>query len=140
MRKICALAVALAFTPGFALAQQNYHAQQPSNPPQQTPQTQQMPQTQPASSQGQVSAASQNLQTQIQTAFWKDPALSNVTASVTDDQIKLSGTVATQADKDKASRNVESSGGRKIVDNINVSSSQNLPPRPATIKPTPAAH
>jgi len=138
MRKIYAIMAVLTLGAGLALAQ-SYPAQsqpsqtQQSQPDQSQPsqQPQEMPQTQqPPASQGQASADSQSLQSQIQKTFQEDPALSNVSVSVTDSNIVLSGTVATKADKDKARTQVESNAGtRKVIDNINVSGSQNIPPQ-----------
>ena len=124
MRNICTLLVILTLAGSCALAK-GLSAQDPSQQ-QQTPQTPQQQQTPP--SPGQTGMTSQALQSQIQTAFHQDSALSNVTVSVTEDKIDLSGTVATKADKDKARTMAESnSGGRKVVDKIKVSGSESSP-------------
>jgi hypothetical protein len=121
-RNIFNLAFVLALFTGFVMAQ-NPGAQDRSDKSQPMPQAQQQqtPETAPAQSQPQASSAG----AQIQTALQKQPELSNVE---TNDKIELAGTVASAADKDKARSIAEANaGGRKVVDNIKVSSSANSP-------------
>ncbi len=70
---------------------------------------------------------SMQVQSQIQTAFQKDPTLANssINVSVNDNKVKLTGTASTNAEKDKAKSIAEANaGGRKVVDKIKVSGSQ----------------
>lgn len=128
MRNIYTLLAVLALAAGFAFAQDVPAQSQPDQSQQQMPQAQQ-PSQQTSPSQGQTGMSSQDLQTAMQSAFQKDPALSNVTANVADQKIELSGTVASKADKDKARRIAETnSGGRKVVDKIKVSGGESTSP------------
>jgi invasion protein IalB len=124
-RNIFNLAFVLALFTGFVMAQ-NPGAQDRSDKSQPMPQAQQQqtPETAPAQSQPQASSAG----AQIQTALQKQPELSNVMVNETNDKIELAGTVASAADKDKARSIAEANaGGRKVVDNIKVSSSASSP-------------
>jgi osmotically-inducible protein OsmY len=129
MRNIYTLLAVLALAAGFAFAQDVPAQQsQPDQSQQQMPQTQQ-PSQQTPPSQGQTAMSSQDLQTAMQSAFQKDPALSNVTASVADQKIELAGTVASKADQDKAHSIAETNaGGRQVVDKIKVSGGESTPP------------
>ena len=125
-RNIFNLALVLALFTGFVLAQ-NPGAQDRPDKSQPTPQTQQQPtpETAPAQSQPQSSSPG----AQIQAALQKQPKLSNVMVNETTEKIELAGTVASTADKDKARSIAEASaGGRKVVDNIKVSSSTTSSP------------
>jgi osmotically-inducible protein OsmY len=123
-RNILNLATVLALFTGFVLAQ-NPGTQDRSDKSQPTPQTQpQTPETAPAQSQPQSSTPG----AQIQAALQKEAALSNVMVNETSDKIELAGTVASDADKDKARSIAEANaGGRKVVNNIKVSSSGSAP-------------
>lgn len=93
----------------------------------------QYPSTQSGTS-GQTATPSstEGIQTQIQKDFQQDPALSRagVSANVSESKVELTGTVASQADKDKAQSIAESNAGsRKVVNNITVSGSQTPTPK-----------
>ena len=123
-----ALVLVLALFTGFVLAQ-NPGAQDRHDQSQPTPQAQQStPDTQPpapAQSQPQANSAG----AQIQAALQKEAALANVVVNETSDKIELAGTVASDADKDKARSIAEASaGGHKVVNNIKVSSSNTSSP------------
>jgi hypothetical protein len=131
-RNIFNLALVLALFTGFVLAQ-NPGAQDRPDKSQPTPQTQQQPtpETAPAQSQPQSQSQTQSSSpgAQIQAALQKQPELSNVMVNETTEKIELVGTVASTADKDKARSIAEASaGGRKVVDNIKVSSSTTSSP------------
>ena len=118
-RYICTLLAVLTLAVGFAVAQGSPSQSQPdqSQQPSQTQpdQSQQMPQAGQASS-------SDSVRTEIQSDLQKEPGLSGVSVNVTDDKVELSGTVASQADKDKARSKAEAkAGSRKVEDNIRVS-------------------
>jgi invasion protein IalB len=138
-RNMFYLALVLALFTGFVLAQ-NPGAQDrpdPSQPSQSppTPQAQQpTPDTQaPAPAQSQPQANTPGAQ--IQAALQKEAALSNVMVNETSDKIELAGTVASDADKDKARSIAEASAaGLKIVNNIKVSSN---PSSPSSTTPPP---
>ena len=123
-RNIFNLAFVLALFTGFVVAQ-NPGAQDRSDKSQPTPQAQQQtPET--ASTQNQPQSSSPGAQ--VQSALQKQPELSNVMVNETSDKIELAGTVASTADKDKARSIAEANaGGRKVVDNIKVSSSASSP-------------
>jgi len=131
-RNVFYLALVLALFTGFVLAQ-NPGAQDrpdPSQPSQSPPppQAQQpTPDTQaPAPAQSQPQAKTPGAQ--IQAALQKEAALSNVMVNETSDKIELAGTVASEADKDKARSIAESNAaGHKVVNNIKVGSSTNSP-------------
>ena len=133
-RNIFNLALVLALFTGFVLAQ-NPGAQNPPAQSQPTPQAQQpTPDTQtPASGQSQPQATPPGAQAntpgaQIQAALQKEAALSNVMVNETSDKIELAGTVATDADKDKARSIAEANaGGRKVVNNIKVGGNASAP-------------
>ena len=131
-RNIFNLALVLALFTGFVLAQ-NPGAQDRPDKSQPTPQTQQQPTPETAPAQSQTQSQSQPQSSspgaQIQAALQKQPELSNVMVNETTDKIELAGTVASTADKDKARSIAEASaGGRKVVDNIKVSSSTTSSP------------
>jgi hypothetical protein len=137
-RNICNLALVLALFTGFVLAQnpgaQDRHDQsQPTPQAQQpTPDTQTPAQSQPAQSQPQANSAG----AQIQTALQKEPALANVMVNETSEKIELAGTVASDADKDKARTIAEANArGLKVVNNIKVSSSNTSSPSTPTAPP-----
>ncbi len=73
--------------------------------------------------------SSQQLQAAFQRTFQRYPELSNVKVNVADDKIELSGTVPSQADKDKVRRTAEANAdGRKVVDDqLKVSGSESNP-------------
>jgi len=129
-RNVFYLALVLALFTGFVLAQ-NPGAQDrpdPSQPSQSPPQAQQpTPDTQaPAPAQSQPQANTPGAQ--IQAALQKEAALSNVMVNETSDKIELAGTVASEADKDKARSIAESNAaGHKVVNNIKVGSGTNSP-------------
>lgn len=112
----CAL---LLLTAMFTFAQQQ---------PQQQPQSQQPPATAPqppatAPQQQQSPMASSDVQSQIQNVLGNDPSLSGaqVQTSVDDQSITLTGTVDSQAQKDRVMALVSPyMGQRKIVDKIKV--------------------
>jgi hypothetical protein len=122
--KIFSLSAAFALATCLAVAQdqpaQNQSGQAPSSP-----QTQQTPQPQPPSAQGQTRMSSEQLQSAFQRTLQHYPELSNVNVSVTDSKLEFSGTVNSQADKDKIRRTAEANaGGRQVVvDKLNVVSS-----------------
>jgi len=133
-RNIFNLAFVLALFTGFVLAQ-NPGAQNRPDPSQPTPQAQPpTPDTQaPAQSQPQPQANTPGAQ--IQSALQKEAALSNVMVNETSDKIELAGTVASDADKDKARSIAEGmAAGRKVVNNIKVNSGANSP---STTTPPP---
>ena len=80
---------------------------------------------------------SQQLQAAFQSALEKNPELSNVKVSVTDEKIELSGTVPNQADKDKVRRTAEANAdGRKVVDDdLKVSGGESKPASPPPSAP-----
>jgi osmotically-inducible protein OsmY len=131
-RNVFHLALVLALFTGFVLAQNPGAQDRPdSSQPSQsqpTPQAQQpAPDTQaPAPAQSQPQANTPGAQ--IQAALQKEAALSNVMVNETSDKIELAGTVATEADKDKARSIAESNAaGHKVVNNIKVGSSTSSP-------------
>ncbi len=74
--------------------------------------------------------SSQQLQAAFDSTFQQHSELSNVKTKVSDDKIEFSGTVPTQADKDKVRRTAEAhAGGRKVVDkDLKVSGGESMPP------------
>ncbi len=125
-------------------AQPMPQSQQPSQPQQQPPaaEPQQQPpaaepQQQAPAGQGQTGMSSDKLQAAFDSTFQKYPELSNVKAKVSDDKTELSGTVPTQADKDKVRRTAEANAdGRKIVDDdLKVSGGENKPSNPPPSAP-----
>jgi invasion protein IalB len=138
-RNMFYLALVLALFTGFVLAQNpaapdRPDQSQPSQSPP-TPQAQQpTPDTQaPAPAQSQPQANTPGAQ--IQAALQKEAALSNVMVNETSDKIELAGTVASDADKDKARSIAEANAaGLKIVNNIKVSSN---PSSPSSTTPPP---
>lgn len=121
------LLCALLLTATFAFAQQQPQGQG-QNPPNATPpapdnrpQSQQPPATAPQQQQSPM--ANTDVQSQIQNVLGNDPSLSGVQvqASVDDQSITLTGTVDSQAQKDRAMALVSPyMGQRKIVDKIKV--------------------
>ncbi len=81
--------------------------------------------------------SSQQLQAAFESAFKRYPQLADVKANVTDNKIELSGTVPTQADKDKVRRTAEvNADGRKVVDDaLKVSGGENKPASPPPSAP-----
>ena len=78
------------------------------------------------SSPGSSASGSSDVQTKIQSALQQDQSLasSSVSVSVTDSKVTLSGSVASQADKDKAeSIGQANAGSRQIENKIKVSGS-----------------
>jgi len=93
-----------------------YSQSQSSQPQQAQSGSQQVPGTAAA-------AAGGDIQMQIQNALQKDPTLSsdNITVSVTDDAIELSGTVASGKEKQTAKRIAQSyAGNRKVKEHLTV--------------------
>lgn len=85
---------------------------------------------QPGMSQGQ--GASSDVQSKIQTALQQEQSLasSSVSVDVTDSKVTLSGSVASQADKDKAESIAQANAGsRKIENKIKVSGGSSMPPK-----------
>ncbi len=73
-----------------------------------------------------AASGSEQVKSDIQTAFRNEPTLTstNVSVSVTDDSIQLSGSAPSAKDRDEAKRIAQSfAGNRKVVDNIQVSGS-----------------
>jgi|SRR5580765_1859100 osmotically-inducible protein OsmY len=107
----------------FALAQDTSQPQYPQHPPA-VPQTQQPPTTdQGTTDQSKASGNSADVQKDIQTALQKDESLAsaNISVQTTDKNVELSGTVPTQAAKDRAEQIAkERSGSLKIKNNIKV--------------------
>lgn len=137
-RILFTLLAVLALATCLAVAQDQPAQSQPGQT-QPTPQTQQpsQPQQQPSAGQGQTAMSSQELQAAFEKAFQKDPALSNVKVNVADDKIELSGTVPSQADKDKVRSTAEANAGsRKIVDDdLKVAGGESKPPTPPPSTP-----
>lgn len=114
-RTLLSLFAVLALATCLALAQ-DQPAQNQTGQAQSMPQTQQPPQSQ-AKAHGQTGMSSEALQAAFQRTFAHYPQLSNVNATVSQDKVELSGTVASQADKDKLRRMVEDNAdGRKVSD------------------------
>jgi len=105
-----------------------------SQPDQTSPQTSgQQPdstmQQQPSSSQ-QAPASATQAQASVQKALQQDPTLSSAVSAQagTDNKLVLSGTVPTQADKDRAEKMAQSAAGGMTIDNqIQVSGSSTSP-------------
>jgi osmotically-inducible protein OsmY len=129
MRKSLHLLVfVLALALAYASAQSS--GSSPSTSGQSTtsqPSQDQKPEAQSGSSQSGSSAtasSSTDVQSQIQDALKKDPALTNanITVSVTDDAVELNGTVASNDEKRAAKKVAKSyAGNRKVKDNLTVS-------------------
>lgn len=82
--------------------------------------------------------STQQLQAAFDRTFSHYPEqLSNVKATITDDRIELSGTVASQNDKDQLHRLAEQNAdGRKVVDdNLKIGSAQPQPGMPQADQP-----
>jgi osmotically-inducible protein OsmY len=128
-RSIWMVAMVVALFAVFAVAQTPADSSQsPSTatPSQSTPDASATSQ-QPGMGQstGQASGSS-DVQAKIQSALQQDQSLasSSVSAEVTDSKVTLSGTVASQADKDKAESIAQANAGSRQVENkIKVSSS-----------------
>ena len=142
-RTLFTLLAVLALTTILAVAQdppaQNPPAQNQQNPPAQAqpPQTQPPQPSQQGAGQGQTGMSTQQLQAAFQSTFQKVPELANVKVNVADDKIQLSGTVPSQADKDKVRRTAEANAdGRKVVDeDLKVSGGESKPPSPPPSTP-----
>src|SRR5882757_6576929 len=123
-------AVTLVLGCGFALAQNTSPQQYPQNPPA-VPQTQQPPTAdQGSADQSKTSGNSADVQKDIQTALQKDESLAsaNISVATTDKDVELSGTVPTQAAKDRAEQIAkEHSGSLPIKNHIRV---EDKPPGP----------
>ena len=79
-----------------------------------------------SSSMGSSSTSSDQVKSDIQTAFRNEPTLtsSNIAVNVTDDSIELSGSAPSAKDRDEAKRIAQSfAGNRKVVDNMKVGGS-----------------
>jgi hypothetical protein len=75
---------------------------------------------------GSSATSSDQVRSDIQTAFRNEPTLtsSNVSVNVTDDSIELNGTAPSAKDRDEAKRIAQSfAGNRRVVDNIKVGGS-----------------
>ncbi len=117
-KTLFALLAGLALATCLAVAQDQL-AQSPSGQTQPAPQAQppSQPQQQIPAAQGQTGMSSKDLEAAMTSAFQRYPELSDVKVRVTDDKIELSGTVPSQADKDKARRAAEANADRrKVVD------------------------
>jgi osmotically-inducible protein OsmY len=132
MKKL-ALVVGLLFgISGVMVHAQGYPSS--SQPDQTSPQTSgQQPdstmQQQPSSSQQSPASATQ-AQASVQKALQQDPALSSAVSAQagSDNKLVLSGTVPTQADKDRAEQMARSAAGGMTIDNqIQVSGSSTSP-------------
>ena len=107
------LALVAVLGGSFALAQSSPSQQPPQNPSG----------TQPAQSQTSDPAAGLKTQADIQTALAKDAASAspNVNVQVTSSGVELTGTVATEADKNKVEQiATANSGGLPVKNNIKV--------------------
>ncbi|HEY1527584.1 MAG TPA: BON domain-containing protein [Candidatus Angelobacter sp.] len=130
MRKhLCNLALILTLMLGSSFA----FAQYPTQNPPAVPQTQQPPTTdQSTADQTKATSNSGDVQKDIQTALQKDQSLNTDSISVqkTDTSIELTGTVPTQAAKDRAEQIArENSGGLSIKNNITVQSGSPMGPK-----------
>ncbi len=137
-RTLFTLLAVLTLATFLAVAQDEPAQNQPGQT-QPMPQTQQppQPQQQPGAGAGQHGMSSQQLQAAFQSTFQRYPELSNVKANVTDNRIELSGTVPSQADKDKVRRTAEANAdGRKVVDDdLKVGGGESKPPSPPPSTP-----
>jgi osmotically-inducible protein OsmY len=142
MKKL-ALVVGLLFgMSGVMVHAQGYPSS--SQPDQTSPQTSgQQPdstmQRQPSSSQQSPASATQ-AQASVQKALQQDPALSSAVSAQagTDNKLVLSGTVPTQADKDRAEQMARSAAGGMTIDNqIHVSGSSTSPGSSGSSTPPP---
>ncbi len=128
--------VALATCLGFA---QEQPQQNPPGQSQPMPQTQPppQPQQQQPAGHGQAGMSSQELQAAFESALKKNPELADVKVKVADDKIELSGTVDSQANKDKVRSTAEANAdGRKVVDDdLKVSGGESKPPTPPPSAP-----
>jgi Flp pilus assembly secretin CpaC len=82
-----------------------------------------------SSSAGASSGSTDQVKNDIQTAFRNEPTLtsSNISVDVSSDSITLSGTAASQKDRDEAKRIAQSfAGNRRVVDNIKVSGGSDM--------------
>ena len=112
------LALIVALTSGFALAQT-----MPRNPPAVPPTS-----DQGTADQSKANGNSADVQKDIQTALQQDQSLAsaNISVQITAKNVELSGTVPTQAAKDRAEQLAkEHSGSLRIKNNIKV---ENNPP------------
>lgn len=72
------------------------------------------------------SSSSDQVRSDIQTAFRNEPTLtsSNVSVNVSDDSVELNGSAPSAKDRDEAKRIAQSfAGNRRVVDNIKVAGS-----------------
>jgi hypothetical protein len=72
------------------------------------------------------SSSSDQVKSDIQTAFRNEPTLtsSNISVNVTDDSIELNGSAPSAKDRDEAKRIAQSfAGSRRVVDNVKVGGS-----------------
>jgi hypothetical protein len=71
----------------------------------------------------QSSGSSDQVRSDIQTAFRNEPTLtsSNISVNVTDDTVELNGSAPSSKDRDEAKRIAQSfAGNRRVVDNLQV--------------------
>ena len=119
-------ALILVMGSGYAFTQSQYPGQ---NPPA-VPQTQQPPTDQGTADQTKASGG--DVQKDIQTALQKDQSLAsaNIRVQATAKNVELSGSVPTQAAKDRAEQIAsQNSGGLPIKNNITVESSGPASPK-----------
>jgi len=127
------LVFVLALALAYATAQTSGSSPSSQTTPSQPSQDQtQKPETQSGSSATATATSSTDVQGQIQTALKNDPTLSNanITVSVTDDAVELTGTVASGDEKRAAKKIAKSyAGTRKVKDSLTVSGeSKKSPP------------
>jgi osmotically-inducible protein OsmY len=134
MRKSLHLLVfVLALALAYASAQSSGSSPSTSNQPTASPSQPSQDQTQkPEAQTGATATSSTDVQSQIQAALKNEPTLSNanITVSVTDDAVELSGTVAS-ADEKRAAKKIAKSfaGNRKVKDSLTMSEgSKKAPP------------
>lgn len=126
------LVFVLALALAYATAQTSGSSPSTSNQSQPSQDQTQKPDSQTGASA--TAMASTDVQSQIQDALKKDPTLSNsnITVSVTDDAVELSGTAASNDEK-RAARKIAKTyaGSRQVKDNITVSgdSRTTMPPK-----------
>jgi osmotically-inducible protein OsmY len=122
-------ALILVIGSGYAFTQSQYPGQ---NPPA-VPQTQQPPTTdQGTADQSKANGNTGDVQKDIQTALQKDQSLASANISVQSNgkNVELSGSVPTQAAKDRAEQIAnQNSGGLPIKNNITVESSSPTGPK-----------
>ena len=125
-------ALILVMGSGYAFTQSQYPGQNPPAVPQtQQPPTQQPPTTDQGTA-DQTKASGGDVQKDIQTALQKDQSLSsaNISVQANAKNVELSGSVPTQAAKDRAEQIAsQNSGGLPIKNNITVESSGPASPK-----------